>query len=254
MPGDEEWGMTMNGFVSGATIAILTATTASAQDSSWTFNATVYGWLSGIDTAVETMAGTIETETSFEDILSKLDMVFMGTLEARRDRFGLVGDLIYLDLAGEQDTPLALFGDANVKVTSTILSGYALYRVTSDPATVVDLGAGFRSFDLDVELAVGSGILPGFSQSVGGNWVDPLIAARVQFPVSDSWTLTGFADWGGTGSGDETWQVFGSAIYAINEKWSTQFGYRYMDVSKELEGRQVDLGISGPVIAVALKF
>jgi hypothetical protein len=96
--------------------------------------------------------------------------------------------------------------------------------------------------------------LPGLSQSVGGNWVDPLIAARLTVPVSDAWTLTGFVDWGGAGSGEETWQVFGSAKYAINEKWSTQIGYRHMAVSKELDGRDVDLEITGPVIAVAFTF
>ena len=246
--------MTMKAFVFGATMMLMAANTAAAQDASWTYSTTIYGWIAGMDTAVETDFGSIGTEVSFDDILSNLDMVFMGSLEARRDRLGFVADLVYLDLSNEQNTPLALFGSAKVDVSATILSGYALYRVTTDSSAAVDLGAGFRSFDLDLDLAVSSGDLPGFSQSVGGSWVDPVIAARVAVPVSEAWTLTGFADWGGSGGGEQTWQVFGSAKYAINEKWSTQIGYRHMEVSKELDGRDVDLQISGPVVAVAFKF
>jgi hypothetical protein len=244
----------MKAFAFGATMMLMAANGATAQDSSWTYSTTIYGWIAGMNTEVETIAGSIETEASFSDILSNLDMVFMGSLEARRDRLGFVGDLVYLDLAAENETPLALFGDASVDVTATILSGYALYRVTSDQAAAVDIGAGFRSFDMDLDLAVSTGALPGFSQSVGGSWVDPLIAARVLVPVIDAWTLTGFADWGGSGGGEETWQVFGSAKYAINDKWSTQIGYRHMEISTELDGRDVDLEISGPVVAVAFKF
>ncbi len=244
----------MKALALGATMMLVAANGAAAQDASWTYSATIYGWFSGMDTSIETSSGSIETETSFRDILSNLDIAFMGTLEARQDRLGFVGDLLYLDLSTANETPLALFGTADVDVSATIVNGYALYRVTTDPATVVDIGAGFRSFDMDVDLALSPGILPGLSQSVSGNWVDPLIAARVIVPLNDTWSLTGFADWGGSGGGEETWQIFGSARYAINEKWSAQVGYRHMSIKKELDGRDISLDLSGPVIAVTFKF
>jgi opacity protein-like surface antigen len=89
---------------------------------------------------------------------------------------------------------------------------------------------------------------------VGGSWVDPLIAARVAVPLNEEWSLTGFADWGGSGGDDETWQVFGSVKYAFSDKWSTQLGYRYMEISKELDGRDVSVDLGGPVLAVSLAF
>ena len=233
---------------------MLVASSAAAQDGSWTYGATLYGWLPGMTTRIDTDSGTIESETSGSDALSNLDMVFMGTFQAQKDRWGLVGDLLYLDLSNSKDTPLGLFGEATARVTTTAVSGYALYRVTTDPAIAFDIGAGFRAFDLDVDLALTPGIDPGLSQSIGGSWVDPLVAARVAVPLNDEWSLAGFADWGGSGGDDQTWQLFGSVKYAFNEEWSTQFGYRYMEISKELDGRDVSVDLGGPVLAVGLKF
>jgi opacity protein-like surface antigen len=236
------------------TIALLGAQSAVAQDTSWSYNATFYGWFPGMTTSVETDAGTIESEASASDSLSNLDMAFMGTFGAQRGRWGFVGDLLYIDLSDSTDTPLGLFGNVDVEVTATTFSAYALYRVTSDPAVVFDIGAGFRAFDLGVDLELTPGSLLGRSQSVSDRWVDPLIAARLALPINEDWSLTGFADWGGTGGGDETWQVFGSVKYAFNDRWSTQLGYRYMDISKEIEGRKVSVDLGGPLLAVSYSF
>jgi hypothetical protein len=250
---DRNRGKTMKGFAIGATL-ILAASGAAAQDSPWTYTATIYGWLPGMTTKVETGSGTIETESTASDALSNLDMVFMGAFAAQSDRWGFVGDLLYLDLSNEKETPFALFGSRSVGVTTTAASGYALYRLTTDPAIAFDIGGGFRAFDLDVDLALSPGIAPGLSQSVGGSWVDPLIAARLAVPLTPDWTVTGFADWGGSGGDDQTWQVYGSARYAFNEKWSTQVGYRFMEITKELDGRDVTVDLGGPVIAFGLRF
>jgi hypothetical protein len=178
--------------------------------------------------------GTVEGESSASDALSNLDMVFIGPFGAQLGRWVVVADLLYLDLSNEKSTPLPRFGDASVKVTATALSGYALYRLMSDPAITFDSVGGFRAFDLDTKVAVGPGITAGFSQELDAGWVDPLIAARVAVPLDKNWTLTGFADWGGTAEGDQTWQKFRSIKYAINDRRSTQIGYRDMETSNEL--------------------
>ena len=235
-------------------LALLLAGPASAQDQTWDYKATLYGWLPGMTTSVETGFGTIESESSGSDALSDLDFVFMGTFAAQQGRWGFVSDLLYVSLSDTKDTPLALFGEATVAVEATALSGYALYRLTTDPALNFDIGAGFRAFDLDVDLTLSPGIAPGASQRVGDTWIDPVIAARLEMPVDENWFLTGFADFGGTGGGDQTWQVFGSVGYAFSENWSAQVGYRYMDISKEIDGRDVSVDLGGPVIGMTYSF
>lgn len=235
-------------------VAIGLAGPANAQDQNWVYKATIYGWLPGMTTAVDTNFGTIESSSSGSDVLSDLDFVFMGTFAAQTGNWGIVTDLLYVSLSDTKDTPLPLFGEGTVGVKATAVSSYALYRLTTDPALNFDVGAGFRAFDLEVDLTLSPGIAPGEAQSVGDSWIDPVIAARLEVPVSENWFLTGFADFGGTGGGDQTWQVFGSVGYAISETWSAQVGYRYMDISKEIDGREVSLDLGGPIIGMTYRF
>jgi opacity protein-like surface antigen len=235
-------------------LAVMTATSATAQDADWTYKATLYGWFPGLTASVDTRFGTIESESSTSDALSDLDMAFMGSFAAQHGRWGFVGDLLYTDLSSTQDTPFALYGEGTVGVKMTALSGYALYRVSTDPKVMFDIGAGFRNFNVDIDVSLSPGVAGGASQSIDGNWTDPLVAARLAVPLDEDWFLMGFADFGGTGSGDQTWQVYAGVGYEFNDRWSTQLGYRYMDISKELDGRDVSLDLSGPVLALSYSF
>ena len=48
-----------------------------------------YLWVSGIASSVETASGRLDVDKSGGDILSTLDLAFMGTFEARRVGFVL---------------------------------------------------------------------------------------------------------------------------------------------------------------------
>ena len=235
-------------------LVLLLAGPASAQDQTWDYKATLYGWLPSMTTAVDTRFGTIESSSSASDALADLDFVFMGTVAAQNGRWGITTDLLYLSLSDTKDTPLPLFGEGTVAVKATAVSAYALYRLTTDPALNFDVGAGVRAFDLEVDISLSPGVAPGETQSVGDAWIDPVIAARLEVLINDNWFLTGFADFGGTGSGDQTWQIFGSVGYAFSEKWSAQAGYRYMDISKKIDGRDVSVDLGGPIIAMTYRF
>lgn len=76
--------------------------------------------------------------------------------------------------------------------------------MTSDPKVNVELGVGLRYIDLEATAALTPGRLGGLSETVGGSWVDSLIAVRLSVTLNDEWQLNGFADWGGAGSGDDT--------------------------------------------------
>jgi hypothetical protein len=236
-------------------VLIFVAHSAAAQEADWRYRATFYGWFPGLTASVDTKVGTVEGEASASDALQNLDMAFMGTFAAQNNRLGFVADLLYTDLSSTQPTPFgALFGEATVNEKVTALSGYALYRVTQDPAFVFDIGAGFRTFDMNVDVDLTAGKNPATTQSLSENWTDPLIAARVYVPISEKWFLDGFADYGGSGSGNDTWQVYGGVGYAFNEKWSTQLGYRVMNISKEVDNREVSLDLSGALFAFTYSF
>ena len=233
---------------------IFLAQSASAQEADWRYKATIYGWFPGLSASVDTRFGTVETDVSASDALENLDMAFMGTFAAQNGRWGFAADLLYTDISATQPTPFALYGDATVKQTLTALSGYVLYRVTQDPAFVFDVGAGFRTFNLDIDVSLSEGVAKAASESISRSWTDPVIAARMNVPINEKWFVEGFADYGGTGSGDETWQIYAGVGYRISEDWSTQLGYRTMNISKEVDTRDVSADMSGALIAFTYSF
>jgi hypothetical protein len=233
---------------------IFVAQSATAQEADWRYKATFYGWFPGLSASVDTRFGTVDADVSAADALENLDMAFMASFGAQNGRWGFAADLLYTDISATQPTPFALYGDATVKQTLTALSGYVLYRVSQDPAFVLDLGGGFRTFDLDIDVSLSDGLAKAASESISRSWTDPVIAARMNVPVNEKWFIEGFADWGGTGSGDETWQIYGGVGYRISEDWSTQVGYRTMNISKDVDDREVSADMSGALIAFSYSF
>lgn len=63
-------------------------------------------------------------------------------------------------------------------------------------------------------------------------------------PFNDKWFATAIVD-GGQTADDTTWQVFGSVGYRFNQRWSTQVGYRYMQIEKDFGDNDVTIDLSG---------
>ena len=230
------------------------AAPAWAEDGDWRYRATLYGWFPAMDTAIETRFGTIEQNASSADVLNALDGVFMATFSAQNGNWGLVGDFLYADLGASVPTPLPLFDSATIGVELTAVSGYALYRISQSGPVQFDIGAGFRHFNLGVDAGLTRGNSVPRSQSISDSWTDPLIAARLMVPLDVRWFLTGFADFGGSGADNQTWQAYGGLGYNFNDAWSMQVGWRHMDLTHRLEGRDVNIGLSGGLVGVTYSF
>jgi hypothetical protein len=237
-------------------LAVLIAGPAAAQDPGWTFQGSLYAWVPSLSATIVTPFGDLETESNGSGALSALDMAFMGTLEARKGKWGFIGDLLYVDLSSDTDAPFGLrFEGSTLETKTTAFSGYALYRTYETDRAIVDAGAGFRAFDVGLDLGLQSAdSRPSYGASESETWVVPIVAVRMILPLSESWFATAFADGGMTSSDTSTWQVFGSVGYRFNERWSTQFGWRYMDIEKDIGGLDTSLGLSGPLIGVSARF
>lgn len=238
-----------------STFAFAALASGAAHGEDWGYRATLYGWFPGISASVDTRLGTLESNSSSSDALSSLDMAFMGTFSANRGKWSIVGDVLYVDLGTNQEGPFGTgIAGTSFNTNETAVSGYVLYRLTEDPKVVFDAGVGFRSFSVEADMKVTVGSLPSESVTASADWVDPLIAMRVAVPLDDKWFLNGFADWGGTGSDNQTWQVYGGVGYNFNEKWSTQVGYRYMALEHDLDGRPAEIDLSGFLIGASYAF
>ena len=70
-----------------------------ARDAGWSFALSPYAWTPGLTSSAETAWGTVEVDKSIGDVLSDLDIAFMGAFEARNGRWSLIADLFYADLS-----------------------------------------------------------------------------------------------------------------------------------------------------------
>ncbi len=241
--------------VLATSMAILIAAPVAAQTPGWSFAVSPYAWVPGITASVGTAWGTVGVGKTGSEVLSKLDLAFMGAFEARKGRWGLIADLFYADLSQSRATPLGvLFSQARIETKASALSGYAAYRLGQNEKVTLDLMAGFRANSVDLSLSLSPGLLPAQRLRVRQTWVDPLIGGRARVAITDRWFATAFADVGGLGAAsDLTWQGLATLGYQFNERWSVEGGWRYVSIQKRIEGRDVETDFSGPLLGVTAR-
>ena len=226
------------------------ATNGNAQDAKWDFTGYLYLW--GPALSGETTTGG-SIDISFSDILDNLDFALMGAVEARRGRFSIFADALYLDLSDDQDAAVGpgIPASADAGVRGTVFSGSVGYDLIDNTDTRVAVLGGFRGMDLNTSanLAIASG-----SQRISGginNW-DAIVGVRGTTQIADRWGLSYYADIG-AGESDLTAQLSAALNYRINN-WDLVFGYRYL--TWDLGNSQVlsDLTFQGPFIGARFGF
>jgi hypothetical protein len=192
----------------------------------------------------------------------------MGSLEASNGRWGMLTDVIYMDLGntkyGSRDISiggLPLPGDANANV-SFDLKGWAwtfagTWRVASDPASKLDVVAGARLFDMRQTLGwevtgnVGPIPLPGRagnSEAKISNW-DAIVGLKGRAALGDErkWFIPYYADVG-TGESKLTWQAMAGVGYSF--QWGDVVAsWRYIDYDMKSGKKIESMNFNGPAIA-----
>lgn len=227
---------------------------ASAQNSDWQYEATIYLFAPESKTAITTPSGRIEGTLSFADALDNLDFAFMGAFGASNGKWSFLVDYMYNDLSFSNATPGGAHSGLNASMTTQILNGYAAYRVHDSGNVQLDLAAGFRWFDTDTTLTLLPGAAPGRVGAANANWVDPVIGFRARVAFSERWNGTAFFDYGGFERGKETWQAFLTADYELNDRWLLRGGYRYISMENVVNGNPFEFSQSGLIFGATYRF
>jgi hypothetical protein len=246
----------IRGMLASMLVLVSTLTVQAAEsggDASWDFNAAIYLWGAGIGGT--TVTGD-DIDVSFSDIIENLEMAFMGTLGARKDKWSLLADFIYLDVSADESTTANLVGepvtvDVEVGLKSWIITAGGGYSFMESDATRLDLFAGARYLwmDADLDFAIGPTTL---EYSDSGDTLDAVIGLRGNTQLNDKWYLTYHADVG-TGNSELTWQALAGLNYRF-EKLDGVFGYRYLKWEFDDDDTFDDLDISGPFAGVRFRF
>ena len=125
------------------------------------------------------------------------------------------------------------------------------YRVIDDGMTSLDLLAGARYFNMDVDFDadLGAGKI---KYSDSGDALDGIIGGQVLISLTDRWYLSFYGDIG-TGDSEVTWQAWPSVGYRL-ENLDVVAGYRHLEWETDDGDTFDDLSFSGPLLGVKFSF
>lgn len=243
----------------------------------WQLSLAPYVWGTALKGDVGIGKTDAKVDASFKDILDHLNGALMLSLEARKDRFGLLSDSIFADLEDNAAAAQDRFKvDSTAKLFIQSLAG--TYRVgtwqladfgDAGPLTLtLDPYAGARYTHLRAEVQ-GKLDLPDFGISArrtaeqSEHWVDPMLGLRTIWNLGERWSLVAAGDIGGISTSDqysaEAWGLVGYRFGLFGKGNADLFaGYRVLKQKYEDgSGRDRfdwDVTIHGPIAGLKITF
>jgi len=224
------------------------AQSAPVADDNWHVGITPYLWFAGLHGTVGFGGYESGVHASFGDIFSYFNIGFMGTVEARKNRFLLPVDVMWMRLSDNKGLPLSPFPGVTsikVKVDETILTPKVGYRLLDQQKLKADGTIGIRYFHLGENLSLQPSNL---NNSQSANWADVVAGGRITLPVSPKAAIMVLGD-AGAGGANLDYQVAGILSYKIKPSIILQGGWRYLDVDYQPSSTFVyDMVTSGVLI------
>jgi len=244
---------------------VLSAGSAAAQDGTsendneWQYSAAVYLWAA--DIGGRTTTGS-SVEVGFSDIVDNLDGGFMGAFEARKGKWSLFTDAIYLDVAASKDVPIGpgplVTGNVSLDLTGKVFHLAGGYNLLTEGQSRLDFIAGVRNLDLDTDLVLNIGV-PGPSQpppiiaSAADDAMDFIVGLKGNIALSDRWFLPYYVDIG-SGDSDSTWQATVGVGFRASGWVDLALVYRHLEWSFDSTQLVDSLDFSGPTFGAIFRF
>ena len=222
--------------------------TSSANDG-WHFTIAPYLWFPGVHGTVGALGHNASIHVSGADVLSNFDFGLMGAVEARKNRFVLPIDFMWVRLEDNKGIPVNDPDQTSVKVhlTLTLLTPKFGYRIVDTERWKVDALAGIRYRYLGQNFTFQPS---GVGRSASANWVDGLGGADVELALSPKVAITVLGDAGG-GSANLDYMVAGLLGFKVKPNVALLLGWRYLDVDYRGNHRFIfDVAESGPVLGM----
>lgn len=235
-----------------AGMAALAAGASPALAGDWSWQVTPYVWAAGLGGDVTPMSGapTLSFDKSFSEVMEDLDGAFFLSAYARRDRLVVMGDLSWSSSSKSGTVPPGLPAEGELTQRSlTLLAGW---RSVENDRLSLDLLGGIRAWDIRSTVTVAGGAM---QASPGKDFVDPILAARMNVTLAPRWSGILYADFGGFGAGsDNTSQILATVNYQVNDHLWLSAGYRQLTVDYRSGGTAVDVTMAGPLLGATWRF
>lgn len=232
---------------------------ASAQDG-WEFDLAIYAWLPTIEGKLAYdlpgLGDTIEIDPA--DLLENLEFTAMVAFAARRDRWSILGDVIYLKEAASRNRTLDI-GDginlrADFELKSWITNFAGAYDVARSERSTLGVLVGVRYFSMDTRLSLSSDgplDLHAPLEEASSLW-NGIVGVQGRLGLAERWYVPYHLDIG-TGDSDLTLQAMAGVGYSF--KWgSLALLYRYLDFDQGNEGAVQSMSLAGFEFGVVFRF
>jgi hypothetical protein len=221
--------------------------------------AAVYGWVFGMDGTLGVGARTVNVDMSVQDafdLLSDLKGAAMLHLEGGYGSFGVILDLLYMELAPSGD---------NVQVSSKTIFAEALglYRVVDTGRCAggifFDVLAGARYYRFRNEVQITTLDITSYRGST--TWYDLVVGARAGVQLLDCLGVWVRSDVGGFGIGessDRAYNLIAGFDLQCSECVFLAGGYRWLKIDRTsgagTDRRVIDVTMSGPFLGLGVRY
>jgi hypothetical protein len=244
--------MKLRNLLSAAIVLAATPLTNAHADEGWDWGLTPYVWAASISTDLREDAPPIGNETDFSNIISKIDMAFMGHVEGQGDDFGVFGDVLYLSMA---DDRAGRFAQSDADLDALVYEVAGVWAPGEVRNQGVEVFGGLRHIvvDVNVDIDPNAALLNTWNVGVDQSFSDAMLGVRYKGTINDKWGYSLRADgsWGDTEGTYSTSVIF---AYKTESGGAWSFGYRYMDTELAVKTTSIALQLHGPVIGYTFNF
>ena len=221
----------------------------------WKFTVSPYFWAPALSGKItHGRLPTVDVDASFDKIFDNLDFAAMLMGDARKGRYSIFGDLLYVKVGAQGNTPRGILADSvdvkNESFTGMIGAGYS---VLDHSDHTLDVVGGLRVWSVDNSIRFNGRLARGTKYSDSATWVDAMVGVRGTYNFHSKAYLTG---WGmiGAGGAQADWDLGLGVGYNFNKSVSATVGYRAMGVDYERNGFKYDVVLQGPIAGLTIRF
>ena len=223
----------------------------------WNYRSTIYLWGANL---TANLPGTDNDPVPFYKLLDHLKMGFMGTFQARKDKWSFNLDVIYMDVQDKVsrsfDIPQEGQVDLRVKadLKGLVMTPNVGYAIVDSDKSRVELLGGLRYLDLSLKANLKANDTVLLDGKVSrGDW-DGIIGVRATLFLNEKWYLPLYGDIG-TGDSDVTWQLGAGFGYRF-DKVNVTVAYRYLKYEFDSGSNAIldNLTMKGPALGFSFYF
>ena len=223
----------------------------------WQHSMEIYVW--GASVGGRTNSGT-DVDVPFDDLIDNLEFSAMGAYQARKGKWAVMADIIYLDVASTESLELGNLVKVPAEVDAGLTSwvvhaggAYNFYEGHGGTMAGVTFGARYLDMSTDILVTL-EGPISGLDREIPISGSDGVLDITAGLHGAVTFGERWFLPWAaniGTGDSDISWMAHAGIGYRPSPSWNAMLTYRHQVWEFDDTVIIDELEFSGPMLGVA---